>query len=80
MGDLDEGPSEEEDGGGSRKGRRKEKEKVSQARPSKKPKAQAPTAGTGQGRQLTERDVAKTLCRPPQVSYLEPSRHSSSVI
>jgi hypothetical protein len=71
MGDPDEGPSDEEDGGGSRKGKGKEKEKGSQAKPSKKPTAQGPTAGKGQGRQL-KHDMAKTLCRPPQVSYPSP--------
>jgi hypothetical protein len=39
MGDPDEGPSDEEDGGGPRKGKGKEKEKGSQAKPSKKPTA-----------------------------------------
>ena len=74
MGDPDEGPSDEEDRDGSRKGKGKkkeeEKEKGSQARPSKK-STQAPAAGKGRGRQL-KHDVAKTLCRPPKVSYPSP--------
>jgi hypothetical protein len=69
MGDPDEGPSNDEDGGGLRKGKGKvkEKEKGSQAKPSKKPTARAPAAGKGQGRQH-KHDVTKTLRRPPQVS------------
>src|SRR6266478_8900215 len=39
MGDPDEGPSDEEDGGDSRKGKGKEKEKGPQAKRSKKPMA-----------------------------------------
>ena len=74
MGEPDEGPSDEEDGGRSRKGKGKKKEeekgKGSQAKPSKKP-TQAPAAGKGRGRQL-KYDVAKTLCQPPQVSFPSP--------